>query len=124
MAKVRFNFNNVTRRWMREWRQVTSEIMQIGVLLNTPARADLTVEEMRTLQAGIAEASGRLDGLEATRDRLLAEVLVEVPRDWLSDKAPTGLNWSDPASLDWLLFDKYEQLLVAMMEDRAGNSKN
>ena len=123
MARVRFNFGDVTRRWMREWRQVNGEIMQIEVLLNTPARADLTVEEMRTLQVGIADATGRLDGLEAQRDKLLAEVLVEVPRDWLAASAPEKLDWSDPASLDWVLFDKYEQLMWAMVDARA-DSKN
>lgn len=123
MTRVRVNFSNVTRRWMREWRQVTTEIMQIGILLNTPARDDLTVEEMRALQVGIAEATGQLDGLEARRDKLLAEVLVEVPREWLAESAPEKLDWSDPASLDWVLFDKYEQLMVAMMEGRT-DSKN
>ena len=121
-VKPVFDFRRVTRRWSKEWRQVSTELVQIGVLLENPARPDLTAEEARTLTMAKAEALGRLDEIEAQREKLLCEVLVSVPREWLAEDAPAGLNFREPEALDWLLDAKFQGLIEAMAEAR--NSPN
>lgn len=117
-----FDFRRVTRRWSKEWRQVSAELVQIGVLLENPARPDLTADEMRTLKVAKAEALGRLDEIEQRREALLCEVLVSVPRDWLAEDAPAALDWRQAESLHWLLDVKFQPLIEAMAEAR--NSPN
>lgn len=121
-GKPVFNFRAVSRRWSKEWRQVSAELVQIGVLLENPARPDLTAEELRMLTVAKAEALGRLDEVEARREALLSEVLVSVPRDWLVEDAPEGLDWRKAESLDWLLDVQFQPLIEAMAEAR--NSPN
>lgn len=121
-SKPVFDFRRVTRRWSKEWRQVSAELVQIGVLLENPARPDLTADELRTLTMAKAEALGRLDEIEEQRERLLCEVLVSVPREWVADDAPEGLDWRKAESLDWLLDVKFQPLIEAMAEAR--NSPN
>ena len=77
---------------------------------------------MRTLTVAKAEALGRLDEIEARREALLSEVLVSVPRDWLVEDAPEGLDWRKAESLDWLLDVQFQPLIEAMAEAR--NSPN
>jgi len=120
--KPQFDFRRVTRRWSKEWRQVSGELVQIGVLLENPARPDLTADELRTLTVAKAEALGRLDAIEERREVLLCEVLVSVPREWLAEDAPAELDWRKAESLDWLLDVKFQPLIEAMAEAR--NSPN
>jgi hypothetical protein len=121
-GKPVFDFRRVTRKWSKAWRRVSAELVQIGVLLENPARADLTPEEVRTLTMAKAEALGRLDEIEAERETLLCEVLVSVPREWLAEDAPEALDWRQAESLDWLLDTKFQPLIEAMAEAR--NSPN
>ena len=50
--------------------------------------------------------------------RLLARFVVSVPQSWLMDNAPKKLDWSDPASFDWLRTDRMADLQAAMQEAR------
>ena len=118
-----FDFTRVTRRWSKGWRRVTTELLQIGVLVESPARDGLTQDELRTINTAKAEAIGRIDALEAEREALIAEVLVSVPREWLTPDAPDDLDWHKPESLEWLLDAKFDALLQAMAGARQ-NSPN
>lgn len=60
--------------------------------------------------------------------QMLARLVVSVPREWLVEGAPEHLDWSDPASFDWLIADRIADLQQALIEARSpevvsGNSE-
>ena len=50
------------------------------------------------------------------RDELLTEVILDIPKSWLRDDAPDGLDWSDAANLEWIQAPMYGALIEAMSE--------
>lgn len=60
------------------------------------------------------------DGIErgfSDLESYLSKVTVDVPRDWLVPDAPERLNWSDPASFDWLKSSQMTKLQLALSEE-------
>ena len=54
----------------------------------------------------------------------MGQVLIGGPREWLTSDAPEGLDWSEPASLDYVLEFRFGELVGALNSERAANSKN
>jgi hypothetical protein len=76
---------------------------------------------LSTQQIRLARAQEERDavGLEAGfagMERFLARAVVSVPRDWLVTDAPDALDWSDPASFDWLKSARMKDLMKALAE--------
>lgn len=59
----------------------------------------------------------------ATIRRVLATVVVSVPRAWLVTRAPEPLDWRDPESFRWLKSTHMEKLIAAWrVANRAENA--
>lgn len=83
-----------------------------------------TIAQMRIQQA-IAE--NNVDMLEKALDELdqaLALVTRSVPREWVKDGSPEDLDWSDPASFNYILAPYMDKLRTAMSAAREEASKN
>lgn len=68
------------------------------------------------------EIAANANDLEAM-DRLLAEtvaymakVTVSIPRSWIARSAPEGLDWSKPASFEYVRSDRFATLRWAMIQ--------
>lgn len=77
-------------------------------------RGDLTAEETEAVFNDL--------------DRMLARFVTYVPRAWLVEGAPENLDWSDPASFEYMLTARMVDLQAALAEARspqetAGNSE-
>lgn len=117
-----FNFEDVSRRWEKDFRRVNMRLVRAAQLMESDISAEATAEQRRELVAMRLQAVDDFDEIESDRDALLARVLVDVPRNWLVSDAPDSLDWSDPESLDWLKAGKLDELIAAMGEARS--SKN
>ena len=76
----------------------------------------LSVQQMRLAKA---QAERDIDGIEAgyaNLEKSLSLVVVSVPRDWLVDGAPEDIDWSDPASFNWLRSTGMRDLVKAFGE--------
>ena len=65
----------------------------------------------------LARLMRMVDGASERQDRLVAEVLVSVPDDWLVLDAPE-------CSVDFVRDDHWNQVIVAIQEARADTAKN
>ena len=72
------------------------------------------------------EIQAKLEAAIAKHEALIAEVLVEVPQDWLIPSAPptADIDWSDPANFDYMqaaAFSALVQLVATACQDAAKN---
>lgn len=116
MTQPEFNFNGVSRRWMKKWLRVNNAIQAAEVLVVAPGRDNLTESEALQLRAQQAQASADMMDAIDERDELIAEVLVSVPRDWLDADAPDDLDWSEPETQNWILLSKQTDFMAALIE--------
>jgi hypothetical protein len=76
----------------------------------------LSVQQMKLARAqderDVAGVEAGFNGLET----FLAKVVVDVPRDWLVADAPEVIDWSDPASFDWLRGGRMKDLMKAVAD--------
>lgn len=127
MPEPKFNLSCVSRKWSKDWLLVNTSIQRNQMLLSSSISDEATPAQRATLQSAQLEAFDRMPELIAQQERLLADVLVSVPREWLVPDAPQNLDWSNPESLNWLQEIYYSDLLTALTNERSGvreNSKN
>jgi hypothetical protein len=82
---------------------------------------DLPEEDRAKLELEMHIAIANTPELIGRRDRLLCQVLVNVPRKWVHEDAPNDLDWNDPESLDWILEEKFPEVINAVANRRAKN---
>ncbi len=114
-AGPEFDFGGVTRKWGKRWSVLLLEATQIQ---NRVAAA----ADVEGVDVNLVDDLERISEIAAEQETMLAQVLVNVPPEWIHPDAPKKLDWSDPASFDELLLGKYGQIVAAMQEARA--SKN
>lgn len=123
-SQPEFDLSQVSRRWRLRWTETMLQVteLQAGLLaavdegLEGPGaqqRMREQVQVMRAIQALAEEQAG-----------LLAQVLVSVPREWLTKDAPEELDWSDPESQGYILETRYAELVQGLTLARRENSKN
>lgn len=123
MDKPVFDFVGINRLWGKAWRRNSTALVDAATVLEAQPKPDLSAEDMLRVSLAKIEALKKIDELDEQRDRLIAQVLVSVPREWLSDDAPTNIDWKDADNLNFLLEDKVEALLSELGEAR-NNAKN
>lgn len=121
-GEPKFDFSRVSRKWAKRWLRVSAQAMQDTFIVDSVPAHGITDDEKRRVVQGKLEAAERLGNVLDERDKLIAEVLIFVPRHWLSADAPEGLVWSDPESLDWVLESKSKALNDALEEARNGGN--
>jgi hypothetical protein len=50
----------------------------------------------------------------AEMGRLIAQHIIELPREWLVDGAPEAMDYSDPDALDWVKSDHMQDIIAYM----------
>lgn len=121
-AGPQFDFSRVNRRWSKEWLRISTHSMRDSLIVDSPAAPGITDDEKRTVIQAKIEAAERLGNIYDEQDRLTAQVVTFVPRTWLSPDAPEKLDWSDAASLNWVLESKSKALQDALNEARNGGN--
>ena len=120
-ARAEFDFSRVGYGWAKRFMRVTSRLGSMEAILEAPEAEGLSEFDRKRLSIARAEAVGEMPDLNDARDALICQVLVSVPREWLIGGAPADLDWSDPASLEWLR--DIRPLLDALSEAQAAAQK-
>lgn len=132
-----FSFN-VSRKWGKRWTALMREATELQAasldsddapgmdesIEDETARRQAHQAAMRAYTATLTQSISRLEAIAEEQEALIAQVLVDVPREWLSPDAPDDLDWSDPASQDWLLENRYTSLVQALTAARQANLGN
>ena len=85
---VECDFSRVSRRWGMDWQRIDGEFFALRLVLEADVPDDATDDQMRKIQMKRVEAHREQSALFELRNRLIAQVLVGVPADWLCDDAP------------------------------------
>lgn len=115
------DFSEVSRRWGMEWAQVHADLQAFGEMLNAEDQ-QAAIEE-----AGLSLSNVVQKSMDLTRKRnaLAAQVVVDIPREWLTKDAPEEIDWSDPENLlDYIKGDYDEALMNQVTTARALSAKN
>ena len=105
-----FDFENISRKWEKEWRKANIELTATAQLIE----ADSTGADDKIM------AVRGIDDIDAIREKLLAQIVVSIPREWLIKDAPADIDWSDPTAFDeWLKMGKFNDLVVSVSAERS-----
>lgn len=119
-----YDFDDISYGWSMDWAKANAKLVHLQTILAAQPRENLTADEQIMVMQAQDEALGEYETVLAERDRLVSEVLVEVPRDWLVSRAPETLDWSDPASLRWVKVSRFEQLVQGVALATRERAKN
>lgn len=120
-----FDLSQVNRNWRKRWVETTIRVTELQAALATLEQPD--GEDAQAAQAWAlkqVQAMREIQALAETQGELLAQVLVSIPREWLSADAPEELDWHDPESLGYVLEARYVELVQGLTLARRENSKN
>lgn len=86
----------------------------------------LSTLQIRMSNATAARDEGALMACFDSMQTYLTRVVRDVPKGWLVNDAPAGLDWGDPVSYDWLRSDKMTALMKALGDAQSpeGAAKN
>lgn len=100
---VQFHEGRMSIGWAREYSRLSNRVRLLSLTIEGEMRTGLSLEEIQQHQLNQIEATEELHELAKERDLLLAKVIKSVPRSWLSEDAPENIDWSNPASLQYVL---------------------
>lgn len=113
-TKPKFDFSQVSRKWSKRFAETMTRVSEVSLALEeSEGDSRQQVKLLREIQE-----------MSAEQERLLAAVLVDVPRAWLTKDAPEVIDWSDVESLDYVLDVQSAALFQALQEARLNQSKN
>jgi hypothetical protein len=117
--KPTFDFTKVSRRWSQAMAASIQRATKAQIVLTRPPPK---TEDDKAIQAHFDAQEKALDVYAELADEqagLIAQVLVDVPREWLIPGAPEELNWGDAASFDYIQEQKYSQILALIQSGEA-----
>lgn len=103
-----FNFDRFSWKDAKTITRIQAEAARAAALLADPA----ALKDEDAFEGALAAQDAVYEKLQA----YISRVLVSVPRSWLVSDAPEDLDWSDPASLDWLRGQSFAKLQGAMVD--------
>jgi hypothetical protein len=125
---LKFDFTRVGRGWSNEFFKTITRAGRAQLALQRQLKPDADAAE---IDAFLDRQDAALVEMERIGDEqavLLAQVLVDVPEDWLIEGAPDDLDWNAVESLDFIQSDKYGEILEMLRtrdipRDDAKNSR-
>lgn len=126
-SEPRFNFVGLGRHWGKRWMHTLTRTTKLQLELQKVQQQLESLEGDDAAMSRVEQQVALLDEFEALsieQECLLAQVLADVPADWLSSDAPDTIEWSDPASLNYVQELRYPELIQALNAARQSSSKN
>jgi len=114
-----FDFSGVSREWSQQFFKLAQIATRAQITLQRPLRPDATPEQIEAFYDKQDKALDIIGELSDQQLALIAQVLKEVPEDWLISGAPGGLDWSDKASYQWIQDDHYAEILQMVQSGEA-----
>lgn len=118
-VKPKFDFSRVSRKWNKEFSASIAKVTKAQITMQRPLPSGADDAAVQTHYDRMEAAVDSLSTIADEQAALMCEVLVDVPASWLIAGAPAGLDWDDPASLDWVRADKYQEMLVMIQTGEA-----
>lgn len=117
--KPTFDFGRVSRQWNRQFGRTLLRATELTIEMQRPAPEKAAADEMNAHLDRMKAAMGQLESVATEQSELIAQVLVDVPREWLLKDAPEEIDWSVADNQDWLRADCYQKLLAMVQSGEA-----
>ncbi len=119
------DFSGVSRRWGYRWAQIELDTPMLTEIVNSPAPEDASADDLQKIKAGQRDARQQLSEMMDEQNRLMAEVLRDVPREFLVASTPEDVDWSDTESiLDWVREDCIGYVVLGISLAKGESAKN
>lgn len=105
-----FDFSNKNRAWLLE--VTRKETMST----RAQRKLDAMLADLDVADEDIDAQWAVVHDLLAQRDKLVVQVVRDVPRSWLVTDAPKEIDWSKPESLNYLRADANTSFFEAMQK--------
>ena len=119
-AKPVFNMGRAGRRWAREWQTILTDfaeaqasLKRYGLTEVDSGNDDLTLDQ----DEEVVRLMRMIDDASELQDKLVSEVLVSVPDDWLVPDA-------SECHVDYIREARWPDVIAAVQEAREETSKN
>lgn len=116
--KPTFDFTKVSRQWSKAMSASIQKATRAQLTLQRPAPTG----DAAAIQAHVDNQLAAIDVIENISDEqaeLVAQVLKDVPREWLIEGAPDALDFSRIASFDWIQEARYGEILELLTTGEA-----
>jgi hypothetical protein len=125
LESVVCDFSSVSRRWGYRWSQIELDAPMLSEIVNSAAPEDATEEETHKIKVGQRDARQQLREMMDEQNRLMAQVLRDVPRAFLVADAPDVIDWSDGENiLDWVREDCIGYVVLGISLAKGESAKN
>lgn len=114
-----FDFSRVSRKWNQAFVASISKATRAQTAMLRPLPGDADEDATQRHYDRVEQAINDLEALMEEQAALIAQVLVDVPREWLIEGAPDGLDWGQTASLDWIQSGRYSEILEMVQSGEA-----
>jgi hypothetical protein len=119
------DFSGASRRWGYRWGQIELDTPILIELVNTPAPDDVSDEDLHQIKVGQREARQQLHAIMDEQNALIAQVLRDVPAEFLVRGAPEEIDWGDPDNiLDWVREDCIGYVVLGVTLAKGESAKN
>lgn len=124
--KATFDYSKVGRTWQNKFAETADNVAQIIVMADRPLRrqrpdegnqeyddyVDTFYEKKKRMGAEIRQQA-------EIQAAMVADVLRDVPREWLLPDAPESIDWSKPDNLDYIQAPYYAEILEQVRSGEA-----
>lgn len=117
--KPTFDFTKVGRQWSQQMNETIVMATKTQIALNRPAPTGADNAALQAYYDALDHAADYLRCAGDEQAKLVTQVLVDVPREWLLVDAPADLDWSVLASLDWVQEHYYVEILGMIQSGEA-----
>lgn len=124
--QVKFNFSKANRKWQDQFAEAAEVVARVMSDAERPLRRKRDDEDAQDYDDYVqAFYDTRRDSAKVIREQgviqanLVADVLVDVPREWLLPDAPEVIDWSKSDSLDYIQVNHYLDILEQVRNGEA-----
>lgn len=117
--KPTFDFTRVSKEWNHQFALSLTAVTKAEITLKRPQPKTDDYDVLTEFYDKQEEALTVIERLAGEQAGMVAQVLVDVPRDWLLETAPDAIDWGDPASLNFVQADRYGEMLEMIRNGEA-----
>ncbi len=121
-----FDYSKVGRKWQDQFAETADKVSQIIIMAERPLRRQRPGEKDQAYDDYVQELYDRKARMGAeireqgsVQASLMAQVLKDVPREWLLAGAPETIDWSNPDNFDYIQVAYYADMLEQVRSGEA-----
>ncbi len=117
--KPTFDFTKVSRQWSKSFSESVQKATKVQIALERPKPQTTDYTTLQIYYDTLDKAADESTLAADEQAKLIAQVLIDVPREWLLATAPDVIDWSDEKNLDFIQEPRYVEILQMIQSGEA-----